>query len=437
LSNKIQGIGKKPTNITFYLFLFYLALLSMLGFVATDMYLPSFKSIEGTFDASSSDVAISLTTFLAGLAVGQLLYGPLVHRIGKRHSLFVGLSLFMLASAAIAISDSMMMMNIGRFFQAIGACSAAVIWQAIVIEQYPADKAQEIFSNIMPLVALSPALAPIAGAFILNSLGWRAVFVSLGVIAALLIVMTYVFVPKSQSHSSSTSSNSADIRYQALFGNTRYLGNVMIFGACSGAFFAYLTLWPAVMEQYGHAATEIGLSFIPQTIMFIVGGYSSKLLIRKFGTATSLNALLLCFGLCVAAIFTSSVLLETQSVLPLLFAFSFLAGCNGAIYPIVVNNALQQFSANASKAAGLQNFLQITIAFGASSLVANWASAGDNAIGWGILGCTVLVALGHGIKHYESWQQIGEQFSLPDPVRMAALTQELSQKSSQDLPAKD
>jgi Bcr/CflA subfamily drug resistance transporter len=409
-------INTEQTNVTFYLFLFYLALLSMLGFVATDMYLPSFKSIEGTFNASSAEVALSLTTFLAGLAIGQLLYGPLVHRIGKRHSLFVGLSLFMLASAVISVSDSIMMMNIARFFQAIGACSAAVIWQAIVIEQCPADKAQDIFANIMPLVALSPALAPIAGAFILSSFGWRAVFVSLCVIAVFLIVMTYFFVPKKQH---STQKSNLDIRYQALFANTRYLGNVIIFGACSGAFFAYLTLWPAVMEQYGYAATEIGLSFIPQTIMFIVGGYSSKLMIRKLGAQSSLNCLLILFGLCVAAIFVSSVIIDTATILPLLIAFSLLAGCNGAIYPIVVNNALQEFSNNASKAAGLQNFLQITIAFSASSLVAMCASAGDNAIGWGILACSVLVAVGYFIKSHDAWLQIKQHFVFPDPARLA------------------
>jgi Bcr/CflA subfamily drug resistance transporter len=388
----------------------------MLGFVATDMYLPSFKSIEGTFNASSAEVALSLTTFLAGLAIGQLLYGPLVHRIGKRHSLFVGLSLFMLASAVISVSDSIMMMNIARFFQAIGACSAAVIWQAIVIEQCPADKAQDIFSNIMPLVALSPALAPIVGAFILNGFGWRAVFISLCVIAVILIVMTYFFVPKKQH---STHKSNLDIRYQALFANTRYLGNVIIFGACSGAFFAYLTLWPAVMEQYGYAATEIGLSFIPQTIMFIVGGYSSKLMIRKLGAQSSLNCLLILFGLCVAAIFVSSVIIDTATILPLLIAFSLLAGCNGAIYPIVVNKALQEFSNNASKAAGLQNFLQITIAFSASSLVAMCASAGDNAIGWGILACSVLVAVGYFIKSHDAWLQIKQHFVFPDPARLA------------------
>jgi Bcr/CflA subfamily drug resistance transporter len=420
-------INTKQTSLTSYLFLFYLALLSMLGFIATDMYLPSFKSIEGTFNASTSEVAMSLTCFLAGLAIGQLLYGPLVHRIGKRNSLFVGLSLFMLASALIAISDSMMMMNIARFFQAIGACSAAVIWQAIVIEQCPADKAQDIFSNIMPLVALSPALAPIVGAFILNGFGWRAVFISLCAIAVILIAMTYFFVPKRhlELHKSQP-----DIRYQALLANTRYLGNVIIFGACSGAFFAYLTLWPAVMEQYGYAATEIGLSFIPQTIMFIVGGYSSKLMIRKWGAQISLNCLLILFGLCVAAIFVSSVILDTTTILPLLTAFSLLAGCNGAIYPIVVNNALQEFSNNASKAAGLQNFLQITIAFAASSLVAMFASAGDNAIGWGILACSVLVAVGYFIKSHDAWLQIKQHFVFPDPARLA-------KPITQDLPTKD
>lgn len=406
----------------FYFFLFYLALLSMLGFIATDMYLPSFKSIEGTFNATTSEVAISLTSFLAGLAIGQLLYGPLVHKIGKRNALLVGLGLFMLASALIATSDNIMTMNIARFFQAIGACSAAVIWQAIVIEQYPADKAQNIFSNIMPLVALSPALAPIAGAFVLNSFGWRAVFICLCIIAVMLIAMTCIFVPK---ESKLAQENKAHISYVQLLSNTRYLGNVLIFGACSGAFFAYLTLWPAVMEQYGYAATEIGLSFIPQTIMFIVGGYSSKILIKKLGPKTTLTCLLIFFGYCAAAIFVSSVLIDSDTIWPLLIAFSLLAGSNGAIYPIVVNNALQEFKHNASKAAGLQNFIQISIAFGASSLVVLWADLGDNAIGWGILVCSMLVAVGYIIKRHDSWEQIKQHFVFPDPAR-------LSQTSSKD-----
>lgn len=146
------------------------------------------------------------------------------------------------------------------------------------------------------------------------------------------------------------------VAYKTFFNNTGYLGNVLIYGACSGAFFAYLTLWPIVMEQHGYEADAIGLSFIPQTIMFIVGGYASKLLIRRVGSEMTLKLLLALFGLCVLAIALATLVFKAQTIYPLLIAFSVLAAANGAIYPIVVNSALQHFSQCASKAAGLQNF---------------------------------------------------------------------------------
>ncbi len=387
----------------------------MLGFIATDMYLPAFKAIEGTFEASASQVALSLTCFLAGLALGQLLYGPLVNRLGKRLSLILGLCLFGVASLVIANADSTLMLNSARFFQAIGACSTGVIWQAIVVEQYDAEKAHGIFSNIMPLVALSPALAPILGAYILNELGWRAIFMTLGGIALLMIAMTCYFVPKKIA---SSSHGIEEVSYGQLFSNTHYLGNVLIFGACSGAFFAYLTLWPIVMEQQGYQASEIGLSFIPQTVMFIVGGYGSKLLVKHFGRNTALNILLLIFALCVGFIVLFSVVIQVKSIFPLLITFSILAASNGGIYPLVVNNALQQFKQNAAKAVGLQNFLQISIAFGASSAVALWATSGAVAIGWGILGCALLVGCGYRLKALQTWGDIFHYLAFPDPARI-------------------
>ncbi|MCU7993313.1 Bcr/CflA family multidrug efflux MFS transporter [Shewanella glacialipiscicola] len=402
-------------NIKFFMFLFYLAMLSMLGFIATDMYLPAFKAIEGSFNSTPSQVAMSLTCFLAGLALGQLLYGPLVNKIGKRWALIFGLVVFAIASIFIANSDSILMLNTARFFQAIGACSAGVIWQAIVVEQYDADKAQGIFSNIMPLVALSPALAPILGAFILSELGWRAIFISLCIIAFLLLLMTLYFVPGKTQHQHS---EHTAVSYWHILKNTRYVGNVVIFGACSGAFFAYLTVWPIVMEQHGYLAKEIGLSFIPQTIMFIVGGYASKLLIKRIGANQTLNILLSVFGACVISIALFTLVFPASTIFPLLISFSILAAANGAIYPIVVNSALQQFSQNAAKAAGLQNFLQISIAFGASSLVAVWASLGEVAIGWGILSCAVLVIAGYILKSQQEWGDFAKHFTKPDTARV-------------------
>lgn len=402
-------------NLKLFVFLSYLALLSMLGFIATDMYLPAFKAIESSLNSTPSQVAMSLTCFLAGLALGQLLYGPLVNKIGKRYALVFGLVIFAIASLLIANSDSILMLNIARFFQAIGACSAGVIWQAIVVEKYDAKKAQGIFSNIMPLVALSPALAPILGAYLLNELGWRAIFISLCIIAFLLILMTFYFVPGKSQHKHT---EHIAVSYWQMLKNTRYLGNVVIFGACSAAFFAYLTVWPIVMEQHGYQATEIGLSFIPQTIMFIVGGYASKLLIKRIGSNNTLNVLLSIFAACVVSIAMFTLVFPAMTIFPLLASFSILAAANGAIYPIVVNNALQQFKQNVAKAAGLQNFLQITIAFGASSFVAIWANLGEIAIGWGILTCAVVVVLGYVLKSKQQWGDFAVDFTTPDPARI-------------------
>ncbi|QYJ77402.1 purine nucleoside transporter PunC [Shewanella acanthi] len=404
-------------NYTFYIFLLYLSLLSMLGFIATDMYLPAFKAIESSLDATTSQVAFSLTSFLAGLALGQFLYGPLVHHWGKRRALVFGLSVFALSSLVIAISDNILLFNAARFFQAIGACSAGVIWQAIVIERYDAKRAQGIFSNIMPLVALSPALAPILGAYVLAVLGWEAIFISLSAIAVSLILLTVYFVPKPITDNSEPSSDA--VSYKALFGNTHYIGSVVIFGACSGAFFAYLTLWPVVMAQHGYDADAIGLSFIPQTIMFMVGGFASKKLITILGSEKALNVLLVQFGVCVAAIVLFSIVIKVDSIYPLLISFSIMASANGAIYPIVVNNALQQFKQNATKAVGLQNFLQISIAFGASSLVALWAQSGEVAIAWGILGCALLVCAGYRLQKSHDWDEINGCFTTPDPARLS------------------
>ncbi|QIR14684.1 purine nucleoside transporter PunC [Shewanella aestuarii] len=415
-----------PSIISKFGFFLYLTVLSMLCFIATDMYLPAFKSIESSFDASTSEVAMSLTIFLAGLAMGQLLYGALVEKWGKRNSLLFGLGVFVAATALIAVSESIMVMNIGRFFQAIGVCSASVIWQALVIEKYDADESQKVLSNIMPLVALSPAVAPLIGAFFLSSWGWQSIFICLAILGAVLVLLTQVFVKAdnpSKACKLNITANSTEeaksMSFRQMLSNPFYVGNVMIFAACSGAFFSYLTLWPAVMDKFGYDATAIGLSFIPQTIMFILGGYGGKLLINRFGSAKALRIQLGLFFASALLISVMTLAVKMTSIYPLLIVFAFLAAANGAIYPIVVNNALQTFKNDAAKAAGLQNFIQISIAFGASSIVAAFASAGEQAIGFGILVSAVMVFCALYASGFKSWSALRQSFVMPDPASVA------------------
>ena len=100
-------------------------------------------------------------------------------------------------------------------------------------------------------------------------------------------------------------------------------------------------------------------------------------------------------------------------------SFAFMAAANGAIYPIVVNNALQTFKDDAAKAAGLQNFIQISVAFGASSIVAAFAGAGEQAIGLGILICSVIVFGAYYTSRHVTWKSLQNSFTMPDPARIA------------------
>ncbi len=141
-------------------FMFYLAGLSMLGYLATDMYLPAFGVMQQDLQISAGAISASLSIFLAGFAFAQLLWGPLSDHLGRKPVLLIGLALFALGCLGMLWVQNAVQLWSLRFIQAIGVCSAAVTWQALVIDRYREGKANRVFATIMPLVALSPALAP-------------------------------------------------------------------------------------------------------------------------------------------------------------------------------------------------------------------------------------------------------------------------------------
>ncbi|MDG3400132.1 Bcr/CflA family multidrug efflux transporter, partial [Vibrio parahaemolyticus] len=179
-------------------------------------------------------------------------------------------------------------------------------------------------------------------------------------------------------------SMSADIK--ALLGSKTYLGNVFMFATASAAFFAYLTGMPEIMSQLGYEAKDIGLSFIPQTIAFMVGGYLGKVGVRKFGDEKILRQLIGLFSVAALLIFVASQW-ELTSIWPILAPFCLIAVANGALYPIVVNRALASAKQSPATAAGLQNSLQITVSSLSSALVAAMASQAQMVTGVAIVIC--------------------------------------------------
>jgi len=272
-------------------FLIWLAGLSVLGFLATDMYLPAFAAIQQDLNTEASAVSASLSLFLAGFAFAPLLW-------------------------------------------------------------------------------LSPALAPLLGSWILNHFDWQAIFATLFVVTLILMVPTLRLRPRTQ-HYPQTDDNR--VSFLSLLRSPVYGGNVLVYAACSASFFAWLTGSPFILNDMGYSPAAIGLSYMPQTIAFLIGGYGCRSALQKWQGKQMLPWLLALYTLSVFGTWAVAVSGHANLTL-LLIPFCVMAMANGAIYPLVVAAALLPFPQATGKAAALQNTLQLGLCFFAS-LVVSWLVA--------------------------------------------------------------
>lgn len=344
----------------------YLAGLSMIGFLATDMYLPAFEAIRVDLNTTENKVSASLSLFLGGYALAQLIWGPISDHFGKRTAILSGLLLFVLSSIAIFVSDSVMLILAFRLTQAMGVCAAAVSWQALAIDYYPIEKTKRVFATIMPLVALSPALAPLLGTVLQEHFGWRSIFIVLALIA--LLLMAYTFTLSKKTRSNDNESKIESKRYLSFLKSKVFTGNVIIYASCTASFFAWLTGSPFILHNLGYSASVIGWSYVPQTIAFLIGGFGYRYVSTKIENDVILPKLLIVYSICMLALFLEAVLL-TPNLTLILIPFCLMALVNGACYPIVVSDALTPFNQHSGKASALLNFLQLSACFISSTLV--------------------------------------------------------------------
>ncbi|HFV0675802.1 TPA: purine nucleoside transporter PunC [Escherichia coli] len=379
-------------------FLVWLAGLSVLGFLATDMYLPAFAAIQADLQTPASAVSASLSLFLAGFAAAQLLWGPLSDRYGRKPVLLIGLTIFALGSLGMLWVENAATLLVLRFVQAVGVCAAAVIWQALVTDYYPSQKVNRIFATIMPLVGLSPALAPLLGSWLLVHFSWQAIFATLFAITVVLILPIFWLKPTTKGRN-----NSQDgLTFTDLLRSKTYRGNVLIYAACSASFFAWLTGSPFILSEMGYSPAVIGLSYVPQTIAFLIGGYGCRAALQKWQGKQLLPWLLVLFAVSVIATWAAGFISHV-SLIEILIPFCVMAIANGAIYPIVVAQALRPFPHATGRAAALQNTLQLGLCF-LASLVVSWLISISTPLLTTtsvMLSTVVLVALGYMMQRCE------------------------------------
>lgn len=378
----------------------YLAGLSMLGYLAIDMYLPAFGMMQRELSISEGAISNSLSIFLFGFAVAQLLWGPLSDKVGRKPILLIGLSLFSLGCLGMLWVESATGLLAMRFLQAFGVCSAAVIWQALVIDRFDESRAQHVFALIMPLVALSPALAPLIGASLLDHGGWRMIFMLL--MAVTLVLMLPTLMLKNIKQKSVTDANQSSASFMTLLKSPLYTGNVLVYASCSAGFFAWLAGSPIILEKMGYSPQDIGLSYIPQTIAFMVGGYGCRILLSKMTGKTLLPLLLIGYAVSMTALYLVAKFTE-PTLTTILIPFCIMAAMNGASYPIAVSNALSAYPEISGKAAALQNALQLGLCSLASFIVSAFISQQPLINTTAIMALTAIpMAVGYFIQRNKS-----------------------------------
>ncbi|MCK9782643.1 MULTISPECIES: purine nucleoside transporter PunC [Enterobacterales] len=395
MNSKTSTQSKTPMS-----FMVYLAGLSMLGYLAIDMYLPAFGMMQRELAISEGAISNSLSIFLFGFAVAQLLWGPLSDKVGRKPILLIGLSLFSLGCLGMLWVESATGLLAMRFLQAFGVCSAAVIWQALVIDRFDESRAQHVFALIMPLVALSPALAPLIGASLLEHGGWRMIFMLL--MAVTLVLMLPTLMLKNIKQKSVTDANQSSASFITLLKSPLYTGNVLVYASCSAGFFAWLAGSPIILEKMGYSPQDIGLSYIPQTIAFMVGGYGCRILLSKMTGKTLLPLLLIGYAVSMTALYLVAKFTE-PTLTTILIPFCIMAAMNGASYPIAVSNALSAYPEISGKAAALQNALQLGLCSLASFIVSAFISQQPLINTTAIMALTAIpMAVGYFIQRNKS-----------------------------------
>lgn len=349
---------RRPANPVLILILGALTTISPL---AIDLYLAAFPRIAAELNSSVNKVALSLSSYFIGMAAGQLFYGPVLDRFGRKRPLYFGLTLFALSSLGCLYSHSVEALIAFRFLQALGGCVAGVGATAMVRDFFPVAEGAKVFSLLMLVLSVSPLLAPTLGGFLSVQFGWHSVFVFLLAAALVMLAVTYFFLPEGHEPDPGISLRPLPIlrEYFRILVEPHF-STYALSGALSFAgLFVYVAGSPIIFMEIFRVSPELyGGIFAMLSVGFIGAGQVNILLSRRF-TARQIYARALLAQVGLGGLFLLLGLLGLLT-LPLTVAllFSYLSTL-GFLYPNAAALALAPFSRNAGSASALLGFLQI------------------------------------------------------------------------------
>jgi DHA1 family bicyclomycin/chloramphenicol resistance-like MFS transporter len=350
--------------------LLILGAISAFGPLAIDFYLPSFPALAHAFDTDVEHVQLSLSAYFVGLAIGQLVYGPLADRFGRRTPLLVGVTLFSLASLTCALAPSLEWLIAARFVQALGGCAGMVISRAVVRDLCDPIRSAKVFSQLMLVMGLAPILAPLAGGLLLSTLGWPSIFICLALFSFACLLALAKWLPETLTNDIAPAPLRGAIgEYKRLFTDLPFLGYALTGGFAIAGMFAYIAGSPFVfIELYGIPAEHYGWLFGSNALGFILMAQVNAWLVARHGPQYWLGKTVwfyLASGLALLLV----ALAKPQALWPLLIP---LFGCIASLGVLLPNSsacAMAGQGRHAGSASALLGSLQFVIAASAAAMV--------------------------------------------------------------------
>ncbi len=338
--------------------------------MSIDMYLPALPALERYFATDTASVQHTLAAFFTGLAVGQLLYGPLADRYGRKPPLYFGLALYILASAACALAPNIGSLIALRFLQAVSGCAGMVVARAVVRDLYDRQESARVFSVLLMVMGIAPIVAPVIGGYLLTWLGWRSIFWVLALFGVGCIAAVALRLPETIPAGLPRVPLSRALgNYAGLLADRRYLGYALSGGFGQAGMFAYISGSPyVIIDLYGIPAHAYGWIFgLNATGIVAFTQWNRKLLLRfdadRVLDAGNLAGFVMCVLMLVAA---ATNALGLAGILVPLF---FVVAMRGLTFPNASAGAMAPFPEKAGSASALLGSVQFAIAALASAAV--------------------------------------------------------------------
>ncbi|MEI6948411.1 multidrug effflux MFS transporter [Paraflavisolibacter sp. H34] len=362
-----------------------------------DMYLPAFPAIAHSLKTDLAHLGYSLTSYYAGLCAGQLVYGVLIDRFGRKKPLVAGLLLYLAAAAGCALAPDVNVLIAVRLLMALGGCVGMVASRAIVRDLFPPGATARVLSQLVLVMGVAPIIAPTIGGFVSALAGWRWVFGVMGAIALALIAAVAGLLPETKQPDRAVSLRIPHMgsEYAAVLKNPSFLLSSLAGGISYAGMYAYIAGSPFVfMERFGFSDRAYGWAFAFNAGGLILGSQLNRLVLKRWESgpiALRAAVLLLAAGLGLLV----SAAGGGGPIVLLGFTFLFLF-CLGFINPNTTALALKPFTAAAGRASALLGSLQMVAGVLASWLVSflhNGTVVTMPAVMFGCAVCTLVLLL--------------------------------------------